>query len=135
MMQLHVSGRLVRDPAPKTSANGKAYVHALMTASSGDGETLISLMVFDPELSNLLASLKKGDSLSAMGSALIRGYTDKEGNPAAGVTLMVNRLMVMLEGKVAPRPRGTGPRRRMADTQAGPPALPPASPFNDRIPF
>ena len=35
MMQLHASGRLVRDPAQKTSASGKAYVHALMTVSSG----------------------------------------------------------------------------------------------------
>ncbi len=48
MMQLHVSGRLVRDPVPKTSSNGKDYVHALMTASSGDGDTLITLMVFIP---------------------------------------------------------------------------------------
>ncbi len=135
MMQIHVSGRLVRDPAQKTSSTGKAYVHALMTASSGDGETLITLMVFDIELSSLLASLKRGDSLSAIGSASIRAYTDKEGNPAVGVTLMVTRLMTVTAKEAAPRPKSNGQRRRMADTQAVPPDLPPASPFNDRIPF
>ena len=135
MMQLHVSGRLVRDPAQKTSANGKAYVQALMTASSSDGEALITLMVFDTDLSNLLASLKKGDSLSAIGSASIRAYADKEGKPAAGITLMVNRLMAMLEGKAAPRPKSNGQRRRMADTQAVPPALPPIKAYDDPIPF
>ena len=46
-MQLHVSGRLVRDPAQKTSATGKPYVHALMTASSSDSEPLITVMAFD----------------------------------------------------------------------------------------
>ncbi len=135
MMQLHVSGRLVRDPAQKTSSTGKAYVHALMTAGSGDGETLITLMVFDTDLANLLAALRKGDSLSAIGSASIRAYADKEGKPAAGITLMANRLMTMTAKKAAPRPRGNGQRQRMADTQAVPPALPPIEAYNDSIPF
>ena len=113
-----------------------------MTGSSGEGEGLITVMVFDPELGNLLASLKKGDSLSAIGAASIRAYADKEGKPAAGITLMVNRLMVMIEGKAAPRPRGNGQRRRSAGPQA-PPAqeAPPLSaysdpePFRNRVPF
>src|SRR5512142_1305555 len=135
MMQLHVSGRLVRDPAQKTSSNGRPYVHALMTASSGDGEVLITLMVFDTELVNLLAALRKGDSLSAIGSASIRAYADKEGNPAAGVTVMVNRLMTMTAKEAAPRPRGNGQRRRPADTPAVPSNLPPLEAYNDPIPF
>src|SRR5512143_3970273 len=110
MMQLHVSGRLVSDPAQKTSSNGRAYGHALMTASSGDGEVLITVMVFDTELGNLLASLRKGDSLSCIGSASIWAYADKEGNPAAGVTLMVTRLMAMTAKEAVPRPKGNGPR-------------------------
>lgn len=138
MMQLHVSGRLVRDPAQKTSSNGRAYVHALMTASSGDAEALITVMVFDTELGNLLATLRKGDSLSAIGSASIRAYTDKEGQPAAGITLMVNRLMAMTAKEAAPRPRGDSPgngqRRRLADTPAGP-ERPPLEAYNDPIPF
>ncbi len=135
MMQMHVSGRLVRDPAQQTSSTGKAYVHALMMAGSGDGETLITLMVFDTELSSLLASLKRGDSLSAIGSGSVKAYTNKDGQPAVGVTLMVNRLMIMPAKEAAPRLRGNGQRQRTAATQAGPPDLPPASPFNDRIPF
>src|SRR5512143_421578 len=120
MMQLHVSGRLVSDPAQKTSSNGRAYGHALMTASSGDGEVLITVMVFDTELGNLLATLRKGDSLSAIGSASIRAYADKAGQPAAGVTLMVNRMMTMTAKEAAPRPRDNGQHRRMSDTPIGP---------------
>ncbi len=135
MMQLHASGRLVRDPAQKTSAGGKAYVQALMTASSGDAEALITLMVFDTELRNLLASLRKGDSVSAIGSASIRAYADKEGKPAAGITLMVNRLMAMSDRQAAPRPRDNGPRQRLAAAPVGPPALPPIEAYNDPLPF
>ncbi len=135
MIQLHVSGRLVRDPAQKTSANGKAYVQALMTASSGDGEALITLMVFDTDLGNLLVSLRKGDSLSAIGSGSVKAYANKDGQPAVGVTLMANRLMVMTAKEAASRPRSNGQRRRMADTQAGPPDLPPIEAYNDPIPF
>lgn len=139
MMQLHVSGRLVRDPAQKTSAGGRPYIHALMTASSGDGETLITVMVFDTDLQTLLASLRKGDSLSAIGSASIRAHTDKEGQPAAGVTLMVNRLMVMTAKEAAPRPRGdspgNGPRpRRESPPSAGPREFAPLE-FSDSLPF
>jgi single-stranded DNA-binding protein len=136
MMQLHVSGRLVRDPTPKTSAGGKPYVHALMTASSGDGEILITVMVFDTELGNLLASLRKGDSLSAIGTASIRAYADKEGNPAAGVTLMVNRLMTMTAKEAAPRPKSNGPRQRSAGPQAPPLSVySDPEPFRDQLPF
>ncbi len=135
MMQLHASGRLVRDPAQKTSANGRPYVHALMTAGSGEGETLITLMIFDTELGNLLATLRKGDSVSAMGSGSVRGYLDKDGQPAAGVTLMVNRLIAMSDRQAAPRPRDNGHRQRMAATPAGPPALPPIEAYNDPLSF
>ncbi|HYQ92864.1 MAG TPA: single-stranded DNA-binding protein [Candidatus Competibacteraceae bacterium] len=135
MMQLHVSGRLVRDPAQKTSSNGKDYVHALMTASSGDGEILITVMVFDPELQTLLASLRKGDSLSAIGAASIRAYSDKEGKPNAGVTLMANRLMIMIDRQAAPSPRDNGQRRTQGHHQPAPQNLPPIEAYNDIIPF
>ncbi len=135
MMQLHVSGRLVRAPAQKTSASGKAYVHALMTASSGDGETLITLMVFDTELSSLLASLKRGDSLSAIGSGSVKAYTNKDGQPAVGVTLMVNRLMVMTAKEAASRPRSNGHRRIRGPAQPALPDRPPIEAYNDFIPF
>ncbi len=136
MMQLHVSGRLVRDPAQKTSSGGKAYVHGLMTASSGEGESLITLMVFDTDLATLLASLRKGDSVSAMGSGSVRGYLDKDGQPAAGVTLMVNRLMAMAAKEAAPRPRGDGQRRlRFDHPQAGPQDPSPIEAYDDPISF
>ncbi|HEX3000314.1 MAG TPA: single-stranded DNA-binding protein [Armatimonadota bacterium] len=137
MMQIHLSGRLVRDPAQKTSSNGKPYVQALATASSGDTESLVTLMVFDTDLANLLASLRKGDSVSAIGSGSVRGYLDKEGKPAAGISVMVNRLMAMAEGKAAPRPKGNGQGRRPATAAAQKrfPDRPPLEVYDDPIPF
>jgi single-stranded DNA-binding protein len=139
MMQLHISGRLVRDPQSKTSAAGNPYLSAMAVVGAGDKEALVTLMVFDADLQTLLASLKKGDTLSAIGSASIRAYADKEGNPAAGVTVMVNRLMTMTAKEAAPRPRGdspgNGPRpRRESPPAAGPREFAPLE-FSDSIPF
>ena len=61
--------------------------------------------MFDTDLQALLASLKKGDSVSVMGGASIRAYLDKEGNPQVGVSVMVNRLMTLAEGKAKPKPK------------------------------
>ena len=139
MMILHVSGRLVRDPQSKTSAAGKPYLSAMAAVSAGDKEMLVTLMAFDADLQTLLASLRKGDSVSAIGTASIRAYTDKEGQPAAGITLMVNRLMVMTDRQAAPRPRGdspgNGPRpRRESPPSARPREFAPLE-FSDSIPF
>lgn len=99
MLQLHVAGRLVRSPEAKTSKNGKNYVQGLLLVPAGDADIFVTLMAFDPDLQAVLTGLKKGDSLSAGGSGSIRAYLDKEGQPAAGVSLMLNRLMAMTEAK------------------------------------
>jgi len=136
MIQIHVSGRLVRAPAQKTSANGNAYTTGLLLSASKDGEQLVSLSVFDPDLQTLLASLKKGDSVSVMGGASIRAYTDKEGAPQAVVSVMVNRIMAMTEGKAKPKLKVPGngqPYQRTEDfMSAGPREF--APPFDDDLP-
>lgn len=133
MISIHVSGRLVRDPAQKTSANGNAYTTALLLAATKDAEQLVSLSVFDTDLQTLLASLKKDDGISVMGGASIRAYVGKDGAPQAGVSVMVNRLMALAEGKAKPRPKEGIPPRRSAELQsAGPREFAPD--FNDELP-
>jgi single-stranded DNA-binding protein len=41
MIQVHASGRLVRDPEQKTSKNGKPYTQALMASVTSDNELTI----------------------------------------------------------------------------------------------
>ena len=96
------------------SAAGKPYLTGLVAVSSGDKEAMVNLMVFDADLQTLLASLRKGDSISAMGGASVNAYLDKSGTPQAGLGLMVNRLMAMTDRQAAPKPRT---ERRPTDSQ------------------
>lgn len=137
MMSLLVAGRLVRDPEQKTSKNGKTYVQALLLVSAGDAEILVTVMAFDSDLQALLNGLKKGDNCSACGSGSIRAYFDKEEQPAVGITLMVNRLMAMTEGKAATRSKEASarvvPRRTEGQYSVAAPAaeLPPVEAYED----
>ena len=143
MMSLHIAGRLVRSPERKTSKNGKDYAQALVLVTAGDTEVLVTAMAFDPDLQARLLDLQKGDSLSACGGGSIRAYLDKEGLPAAGVSLMLNRLMAMTEGKLPPTPKHPRPGMASAGSKASTPlmTLPPRrncrrwKPMMTRFPF
>lgn len=142
MMQLHLAGRLVRDPERKTSKNGKDYVQGLVVVTAGDTNTLVTVMAFDPDLQAVLLTLKKGDSVSAVGLGSVRAYLDKEEQPAAGVTLMTNRLMVITDvkatlatAKVKRDSTGNGHRRvegqYLVDSSASSSELPPVEAYAD----
>jgi single-stranded DNA-binding protein len=125
MIYLHISGNLVRDPETKVSKNGKTYTSALLVAAAGDSDQLVTVMAFDEDLQRLLAGLKRGDSVSAMGTGSFRAYTDKEGQPATGISLMANRIMALAEGKATPRewnrpPRESGYLESLAAAASGP---------------
>jgi single-stranded DNA-binding protein len=139
MMQLHVSGRLVRDPQAKVSAAGKPYVSGLVAVDAGEKEMLATVMCFDGDLQTLLGGLKKGDGVSAAGTGSIAAYLDKAGAPQASLTVMANRLMAMTDRQAAPRPRSERRESRQTDERqpyqpAGPREFAPDD-FNDSIPF
>jgi single-stranded DNA-binding protein len=141
MMQLHLAGRLVRSPERKTSKNGKDYVQALVLVTAGDTDVLVTVMAFDPDLQARLLDLQKGDSCSVCGSGSIRAYLDKEGQPAAGVSLMLNRLMALTETKAAAKAKDSSARngqRRVEgqySVESPAPELPPVETYADPIPF
>lgn len=145
MLQLHLAGRLVRDPEKKTSKNGKGYVHGLLLVTAGETDTLTTVMAFEPDLQAVLIALRKGDSVSAIGSGSVRAYIDKGGQPAAVITMMANRLMTMAmtEAKATVKSKGdlarNGHRRiegqYSVDSAATQSELPPAEAYDDEIPF
>ena len=141
MMSLHVARKLVRDPERKTSKNGKDYVQALVLVTAGDTEVLVTAMAFDPDRQARLLDLQKGDSCSAAGAGSIRAYLDKEGQPAAGVSLMLNHLMALAETKAAANakasPARNGQRRvegqYLVDPAATAPELPPIEAYEEAL--
>ena len=86
-----VQGNLVADPNARSTANGATVVHFRVAASgrrfdraSGefrDGDTMyIAVSCWRTLGGNVLASLRKGDSVLVHGRLLLRTYDDKQGN-------------------------------------------------------
>jgi single-strand DNA-binding protein len=88
---LTVAGNLTADPTEHSTANGASVVH-LRVASSGrrfdkasgefrDGDPLfITVSCWRSLAMNVMATLRKGDSVIAQGRLIYRSYEDKQGN-------------------------------------------------------
>lgn len=88
---LTVAGNLTADPTLHSTANGASVVH-LRVASSGrrfdkasgefrDGDPLfITVSCWRSLAMNVIATLRKGDSVIAQGRLIYRSYEDKQGN-------------------------------------------------------
>lgn len=106
MIRCLATGVLYRDPEPQTSQTGKPYVRAKLRADGKDGgSTWVSLIAFG-ELAERLAALKAGAALAVSGRADVNAWTGKDGNPAAGLSLVADELAT-LRGKPKPKPAPT----------------------------
>jgi single-stranded DNA-binding protein len=132
MIDALVSGKLIRDPQIKTSANGNQYVQFLMSVSNhGEADTqVISGIGFDESVVNKINLLKKGDSLAVVGSLKQTEWQDKATNETKhGLSITANQSLSIYDiKKRKPKPA--------ADYPAGSPANGDGShTFNDELDF
>ena len=132
MIDSLISGRLIRDPQIKTSANGNQYVQFLMSVSNhGEAETqIVSGIGFDESVVERISKLKKGDSLAVAGALKQTEWTDRVTNELKhGLSVAANQSLSIYDiKKRKPKPA--------ADSPAGNPASgDPSHPFNDEIDF
>ena len=128
MIDALVSGKLIRDPQIKTSANGNQYVQFLMSVSNhGEADTqVISGIGFDEAVVERINLLKKGDSLSVVGSLKQTEWIDRATNELKhGLSIVANQSLSIYDIK-----------KRKPKPPAGSPANDDGShPFNDEIDF
>jgi single-stranded DNA-binding protein len=113
MIRALVTGKLHDAPQQRTSANGKTYTTAKLRADGKDGSTVwCSIIAFNAE-GERLATLQQGAALSVSGRAEVSAWSDKQGEPKAGLSLMVDELATL---KAKPKPPGEArqPSRRPA---------------------
>jgi single-stranded DNA-binding protein len=101
MIDSLVSGKLIRDPQLKTSSNGNQYVQFLMSVSMGEAETqIISGIGFDQSVVDKVSLLKKGDSLSVVGSLKQTEWTDRVSNEVKhGLSITANQSLSVYDIK------------------------------------
>ena len=135
MIRALITGTIYGEPQARTSQAGKKYATAKVKADSGKGEGGVvwcSIIAFGEQAARLM-TLANGAALSVSGKAEVNAYTNKQGEPAAGLSIVADDLAT-LKGKPRaqgersgqPRANGSAPQR---------PAKPPvAAEFNDELP-
>jgi single-stranded DNA-binding protein len=95
-----IHGTLYAAPESRTSTKGKPYARARMSLRDGESKTWISMTAFD-QAANHLLQLQEGEAVTVAGRAKVKPYSDKSGEPAASLDVMVDRLIGIKPPRVA----------------------------------
>lgn len=116
MIRALVTGSLYGAPLARTSQAGKRYATAKVRADGKDGSSVWCSIIAFGEQAERLLTLSANAAVSVSGKVEVTGWLDKQGEPKAGLSLVVDELAT-LKGKPRP-PQGTGdPRPQRAQRQ------------------
>ena len=125
MIRVLLVGPLHADPVQRTSQTGKPFTTGKLKADASDGGQVWCSLIAFGEQAERLATLKAGAAISVSGRCKLSAWTDKNGNPAAGLDVTVDEIAT-LRGK--PKPQGPDA------AQTRPPARP-TPPVGAGVPF
>lgn len=135
MIRALITGTIYGEPQARTSQAGKKYATAKVKADSGKGDGGVvwcSVIAFGEPAARLM-TLANGAALSISGKAEVNAYTNKQGEPAAGLSIVADDLAT-LKGKPRP-PQGDARPGRPAPQHAKPANGPAPRPdFDDELP-
>ncbi len=117
MIRALVTGSLYGDPQPRTSQAGKQFVTAKIR-TDGKGESVWCSIIAFGEIADRLVTLGNGAALAVSGKAEVNGWLDKQGEPKAGLSLVVDEVAT-LKGKPLP-PQGAGDAPNVRQGQGSP---------------
>ena len=114
MIRAIITGTLYDAPKVHTSQNGKPFTTAKLKADGKDGAAVWCSIIAFGEQAERLATLPAGAALSVSGRVEVSAWSDKNGEPKAGLSLVVEELATL---KAKPKPWDEGhqqQRRRSA---------------------
>jgi single-stranded DNA-binding protein len=127
MIRALLVGTLHADPQQRTSASGKVFTTGKLRADASDGGQVWCSLIAFGEQAERLATLKAGAAISVAGRCKLSAWTGKDGQPNAGLDLVVDEITT-LRGK--PRsPQGEGQQRQTRTRPA-----PMGAGFDDDLP-
>jgi len=94
MLDVLLSGRLVRAPESRTAKTGRTYVRALLSvATAGEEPTLASCTAFGDEACAALLALGKGDGVAVSGRAKVSTWTAADGGQRVGLDVVAELVL------------------------------------------
>jgi single-stranded DNA-binding protein len=92
MLDVLLSGKLIKDPVIRTGASGRSFTTALVRCDTGEEEsTLVSVIAFQ-EAGEKLGRLKSGDGVSIAGSAKLSSWV-KDGETKYGLSVTASAVL------------------------------------------
>ena len=125
MLDVLVSGKIVKDPVSRIGQSGKPFTTALVRCDVGEEEQqLVSLIAFQ-ESAERLARLKAGDMVAVAGSAKLSSW-EKDGETKHGLSVTASAVLSAYDVR----------KRRGNETAKDKPAAQAPGPeLDDEIPF
>lgn len=102
MIRALLVGTLHAEPQQRTSQNGKPFTTGKLKADASDGGQVWCSLIAFGEQAERLATLKAGAAITVSGRCKLSAWSDKSGNPAAGLDVVVDELAARIR---SPRAR------------------------------
>ena len=124
MLDVLVSGKLVRDPVTRTGQSGKPFTTCLLRVDVGEEEQMLVSVIAFQEVGEKLGRLKSGDAVSVAGSAKLSSW-EKDGETRHGLSVTASSVLSAYDVR----------RRRGSEGAKDKPARASDAELDDEIPF
>jgi single-stranded DNA-binding protein len=111
MIRILVTGTLYGDPERRTAKSGNTYCTAKLRADGKDGVSVWCSLIAFGEQAERLMTLKANAAISVSGKAELQAWLSKTGEPAAGLSLVIDDLAVLKPKPRPPQSQGEPPQR------------------------
>ena len=98
MIDVLLSGRLVRDPVTRTGKSGKDFTTALLRCDVGEEDPVIVSVIAFGGVVEKLGRLKAGDAVSIAGSAKLSSW-EKDGETRHGLSVTASAVLSAYDAK------------------------------------
>ena len=102
MIRALLTGTIYGDPVSRIGQSGKPFTTAKLKADGKEGAAIWCSLIAFGDQAERLAMLKANSPVSVSGKAELQAWANKQGEPTAGLSLVVDEVAAL---KAKPRPK------------------------------
>lgn len=126
MLNVLITGKLIKDPASKTAKNGNEYAVAALAVPTEGEQFVANVVTFDSALVEKVLAMQKGDALSVTGTAQLNIWQPQNGDARPTMSVIAGAVLSVYEAtkrraqtETTPSPYALSEKAISAMRQAG----------------